>query len=112
MIYTKTIPDIVNNASTLNSVNRYAYKFSNTSRISYNKELIRYFEKKIDDNDIHFVNVLGAQCGEKYNDCRVISDVNHSFYYFDGGHFTLKGSEFFGKRLKSKYPELFIVGQN
>ena len=54
-----------------------------------------------------FVDVLKSQCGEKVEDCQIVSEKNHKFLYFDAGHFTLQGALEMGKKLKLNYPEVF-----
>lgn len=50
---------------------------------------------------------MSIQCGEKGSECKIISDVNNQFLYFDHDHFTVQGAKEFGHQLKIKHPHLF-----
>ena len=60
-----------------------------------------------DIKDLHYIDVLTVQCGEKIKNCQIVSEDNNEFLYFDKDHFTSKGAQEFGQKLKFQHPELF-----
>ncbi|MFK8013588.1 MAG: acyltransferase family protein [Marinicellaceae bacterium] len=106
MTYDKTIPQIVASHMRMASINQYSVKYRVGHRPKTN-DSIRSLIENIDINDIYFVDILRAQCGDTIKYCHIVSEINQKFLYFDAGHFTLQGAFEAGQNLKIKYPHLF-----
>ena len=113
MTYTKSAIDIVANSmdekkTTVEMVNEYSKNYYSKPKIKIDKDLKTFFsEHKEYASRVTYISALDIQCGNNY-DCKLLSEHNKSFYYFDAGHFTLNGSINFGSMLKSAHPELFL----
>lgn len=113
MTYTKSAIDIVANSmdekkTTVEMVNEYSKNYYSKPKIKIDKDLKTFFsEHKEYASRVTYISAMDIQCGNNY-DCKLLSEHNKSFYYFDAGHFTLNGSINFGSMLKSAHPELFL----
>lgn len=110
MTYKRNIPSIINHHMHLNTINRYSKKFQEKKKISLNKKLKKMFKNTyFSKSNIFYIDLLSTQCGNKMNECKIVSNENgKSFYlYFDSNHFTEKGAYLFGSKLKVNYPEIF-----
>lgn len=112
MTYTKSAIDIVANSmnekkTTVEMVNEYSKNYYSKTKIQTDKDLKIFFsENKEYANRVSYISAMDIQCGTTY-DCKLLSEHDKSFYYFDSGHFTLGGSRNFGEMLKKARPELF-----
>ncbi len=106
MIYRKPVPQIVLSHLRMSSINTYSKAFEKKERIITNNA-IRKMINNTNIKDVYYVDVLRTQCGDSMDECGIVSDLNHKFLYFDYSHFTLQGAREFGKRLKTKYPQVF-----
>lgn len=89
-------------------VNEYSKNYYSKPKIKIDKDLKTFFsEHKEYASRVTYISAMDIQCGNNY-DCKLLSEHNKSFYYFDAGHFTLNGSINFGSMLKSAHPELFL----
>ena len=113
MTYTKSAIDIVANSmdekkTTVEMMNEYSKNYYSKPKIKIDKDLKTFFsEHKEYASRVTYISAMDIQCGNNY-DCKLLSEHNKSFYYFDAGHFTLNGSINFGSMLKSAHPELFL----
>jgi len=108
MDYAKQIPDIVKRHMHMRSINDFSQKFQNKYRIEQNNQLKTMLANGFyADNNIYYVDMISSQCGEDVKGCKIISNENQKFLFFDDGHFTKEGAYQFGKKLKKEYPELF-----
>jgi len=88
------------------SINQYSKKFLVPHKIETNNAVKNLIDN-IDVENVYFVNLMKSQCGEKFDNCQIVSKKNQKFLYFDGGHFTLHGAKELGEKLKADYPEIF-----
>ena len=106
MTYQKPVPQIVSAHMRMASINQYSKKFLVPHKIETNNAVKNLIEN-IDVENVYFVNLMKSQCGEKFDNCQIVSEKNQKFLYFDGGHFTLHGAKELGEKLKADYPEIF-----
>lgn len=103
IIISKAMSDKI---TSISGVNNYAKNYYIESKIELNEDLKSLF-KDMKSPKLHFIDALKLQCGDKL-DCDILSEDDKSFVYFDTGHFTLKGANIFGSKLKKYYPDIFI----
>lgn len=93
--------------STVNMINSYSEKYYQERRQKINIDVSSELsDSKYKRWDIHYINSLAVQCGEKM-ECAIINKDTKKFLYFDFGHFTLDGAKDFGKKLRVEHPEIY-----
>jgi len=108
MVYSKPVPEIAHAHMRTHSLNEFSRDFQQSSRTQINNSLINLFQDGSNERgNIFYIDLLAAQCGADINQCKIVSQKNSKFLYFDEDHFTLQGASEIGAALKIKYPELF-----
>ena len=108
MTYSKTIPSMVLSHMRMASLNEYSKQFSNHDHVVMVNRKVKEMIINSTIENLFFIDILSLQCGENIDNCEIISTINSKFMYFDYGHFTLQGAKELGKKLKTKYPHLFL----
>jgi hypothetical protein len=110
MTYSKNALQIAKDAqgerlASIDSINAYARKFEKPQRRALDETLKAFFSTRALPPGVTYVSVLDVQC-PRGEPCNLLSPAGE-YLYFDGGHLTLKGSRYFGARLKASHPQLF-----
>ncbi len=107
MSYFKRVPDIILSHMRMASMNEYAKEFSHKPYLSNLNSMVAKMIKKLDVEDLNYIDLLAVQCGAEIDACEIVSPIDGNFLYFDFSHFTLQGAREFGAKLKMAHPELF-----
>ena len=93
-----------NKKATVDELNAIAYRNLNLDNfVKINKSIKKEFSEKVKLMDIY-----SLVCNDTKERCHVVNEKLEKNFY-DYGHFTLSGSEFFGKKIirSNKYKQLF-----
>ena len=93
-----------NKKATVDELNAIAYRNLNLDNfVKINKSIKKEFSEKV-----KLMYIYSLVCNDTKERCHVVNEKLEKNFY-DYGHFTLSGSEFFGKKIirSNKYKQLF-----
>ncbi|VAW47369.1 O-antigen acetylase, partial [hydrothermal vent metagenome] len=107
MTYSKRVPDIVLSHMRMSSINEFAKQFSHKQYLENLNRKVKAMVNDLSIEQVSYIDMLSIQCGDKIDQCEIVSKQNNQFLYFDFSHFTLQGAKEFGAKLKAVHPEVF-----